>query len=56
MTREEAKKLLPIIKAFSEGKTIECRNINFKRDWTEMQVFPSFAFECYDFRIKPESK
>lgn len=24
MTREQAKQLLPIIQAFSEGKTIEC--------------------------------
>ncbi len=56
MRRNEAKKLLPIIKAFSEGKTIEFRNVDFKSDWTEMQVFPSLAFECYEFRIKPESK
>ena len=26
MTREESKEWLPIMKAFSEGKTIECRN------------------------------
>ena len=56
MRRNEAKKLLPIIKAFSEGKTIEFRNVDFKSDWTEMQVFPNLAFECYEFRIKPESK
>lgn len=56
MRREEAKRLLPIIKAFSEGKTIEFRDINFKSDWTEMQVFPSLAFECYEFRIKQNSK
>lgn len=56
MRREEAKRLLPIIKAFSEGETIEFRDINFKSDWTEMQVFPSLAFECYEFRIKQDSK
>ena len=56
MNREEAIKLLPIVKAFSEGKAIEFRNINFKSDWTEMQVFPSLAFECYEFRIKHEPK
>lgn len=56
MTREEAKRLLPIIKAFSEGKTIEFRDVDFKSDWTEMQVFPSLAFEHYEFRIKQDSK
>lgn len=48
MTREEAKELLPIIKAFSEGKTIQFR----ERDIEE----PSFDGCFNEYRIKPEPK
>lgn len=54
MTREDAKKLLPIIRAYSEGKAIETRQ---RRDsvgaWVEMDTLSfSMAPECY--RIKPD--
>ena len=48
MTREEAKELLPIIKAFAEGKTIQFR----ERDIEE----PSFDGCFNEYRIKPEPK
>lgn len=48
MTREEAKELLPIIKAFAEGKTIQFRG----RDVEES----SFDGSLNDYRIKPEPK
>lgn len=48
MTREEAKELLPIIKAFAEGKTIQFRG----RDVEES----SFDGCLNDYRIKPEPK
>ena len=52
MTRVEAKELLPIIQAYSEGKTVEY----FKDgEWTELK-YPQFS-GCFDkYRIKPEPK
>ena len=61
MTREEAKKLLPIIQAFAEGKVIECRTkqsaikgIDTPNKWTEIEdiVF----WNNTEYRIKPDSK
>lgn len=52
MTTEEAKKLLPIIKAFAEGK-----NIQYKEDidrWVDIKN-PSFR-SFVEYRIKPEPK
>lgn len=61
MTREEAKKLLPIIQAFAEGKVIECKTkpsaikgIDTPNKWTEIrEIFFSGSLE---YRIKPDSK
>lgn len=52
MTREEVKELLPIVKAFAEGKTIQL----FGRDgWTDL--YNDFIFDIsYRYRIKPETK
>lgn len=53
MTREEAKQLLPIIQAFSEGKTIEQR---CAESWVEVDKDCDFHFPANYYRIKPESK
>ena len=53
MTREEAKELLPIIKAFAEGKTIQFRVGDNK--WRDMDK-PFFRECSSNYRIKPESK
>lgn len=53
MTKEEAKKLLPIIHALAEGKTIQ-----FQRDshvWVDIDN-PTFSMSLSDYRIKPEPK
>ena len=52
MTREQAKKLLPIIQAWAEGK-----NIQFLSDG-EWQDINQTDFTCYPdkYRIKPEPK
>ena len=53
MTKEEAKKLLPIIHALAEGKTIQ-----FQKDpnvWVDMDN-PTFSKTPNDYRIKPEPK
>ncbi len=54
MTREEAKKLLPIIKAFSEGKEIEGIYKGIKSPWFKVEdiVFDGGT----KYRIKPEPK
>ena len=51
ITRENVKELLPIFKAYAEGKTIEVKN--FKGEWLETDEL------CFDstpsnYRIKPE--
>ena len=54
MTREEAKRLLPIIQAYAEGKKIEiCDN----RGWKDLIVdSPNFDCKPSCYRIKPEPK
>ena len=56
MTREEAKELLPIIKAFAEGKEIQYRN-SFN-EWIDIKKNEGLSFikTPLDYRIKPESK
>lgn len=54
MDREQAKKLLPIIQAFAEGKTIEFRERGCTL-WTE-SVSPIFNFAIFEYRIKPSPK
>ena len=54
MNRQQAKKLLPIIQAFVEGKTIEFRERGCTL-WTE-SVSPIFNFANFEYRIKPEPK
>ena len=52
MTREKAKELLPILKAFAEGKAIEFRTI--EGTWEEL---PDPLFQNpYKYRIKPEPR
>lgn len=51
MTKEQAKKLLPIITAFAEGKTIEVMNTS--GHWDEINI-PNFDVDPKKYRIKPE--
>ena len=53
ITRENAKKLLPIIKAYSEGKEIEFLNLGKK--W-KLLPDPDFDGEPFQYRIKSEPK
>ena len=54
MTREEAKQLLPIIQAFSEGKEIEGLYKGTKSPWFKIKDM-DFSGGII-FRIKPEQK
>ncbi len=51
MNRKEAAELLPIIKAFCEGKTIEQR---CAESWVEIDEDCDFHFPANSYRIKPE--
>ena len=51
MTREEARQLLPIIKAFSEGKTVQYKSL--EGIWEDMDKV-SFNCEPECYRIKLE--
>ena len=62
MNRKEIAELMPIIQAFLEGRTIECRTKSwelnkgwrYETDWKETQqlVFR----DTFEYRIKPEFK
>lgn len=56
MTREEAKILLPIIQAFSEGKTIQSNCITSETFLWRDDNNPTFNVDDFDYRIKPEPK
>ena len=56
MTREEAKILLPIIQAFSEGKTIQSRCITDEMPLWWDDNNPTFKIDDFDYRIKPEPR
>lgn len=55
MTREEAEQLLPIIKAFAEGKEIESRCIKGDKSLWYDDEDPNFDNDL-EYRIKPEKK
>ena len=58
MNRNQAKELLPIIKAFSEGKKIivkDKRLSDEEYNWSEVDDC-SFNIEQFEYRIKPEPK
>ena len=56
MTREEAKKLLPFIQAYCEGKTIQSRCIIGETPLWWDDNNPTFEIDDFDYRIKPEPK
>ena len=54
MVKESLKKILPVMQAFVEGKTIQ-RYDDKKDDWYDISPNANIDF-CYDYRIKPEPK
>lgn len=56
MTREQAKELLPIIQAFTDGKTIQIRKHGEERYYDSTNNNLNFVLDHYEYRIKPESK
>lgn len=54
MTREEVKKLLPIIKAFSEGETIQHLDI-INDKWEDVDEFV-YHGSVKSYRIKSDSQ
>ena len=54
MTREEAKKLVPIIQAYVEGKTIQYQTGDGM--WMNMSNVVAFSDIADHYRVKPEPK
>lgn len=61
MDRNQAKEFYPILQAFAEGRTIECRTkpssikgTDVPNDWTEMKEIE--FWNNTEYRIKPEVK
>lgn len=52
MTREEAKELLPVIKAFADGKAIQFRTKS--RPWVNLLDDNLEICELFKYRIKPD--
>ena len=52
MVKEGLKKILPVMQAFVNGKTIQ-RYDDKKDDWYDVSSNANIDF-CYDYRIKPE--
>ena len=55
MTKEEVKKMLPVLQAFAEGKTIESRCIKGDKSLWYDDEDPSFDND-FEYRIKPKQK
>ncbi len=53
MNRKEAAELLPIIKAFSEGRVIQMKTVD--KGWQDI-YFASFDGNPKEYRIKPGSR
>lgn len=53
MNRNQAKELLPIIKAFAEGKAIQLKTVD--KGWQDIHS-ASFDSNPKNYRIKPEPK
>lgn len=57
MNRKEAAELLPIIKAYAEGRIIESSSItDVSKAWREVTEFPVGMIKYFKFRINPEPK
>ena len=56
MDRNQAKQLLPIIKAYVEGETIQSRCIKGDKSLWYDDEDPSFGDNDLEYRIKPEPK
>lgn len=62
MDRNQAKEFYPVLKAFAEGRAIECRTkpselgkgLRDMNDWTEMKTIPLWG--SIEYRIKPDAK
>ena len=54
MNKENAHEYLPLVQAFADGKTIQCR-YQIEDDWyEESEINFCWPLECY--RIKPEPR
>ena len=55
MDRNQAKQLLPIVRAYAEGKAIESRCVKGDKSLWYDDEYPSFD-DDFEYRIKPQPK
>lgn len=55
MDSKQAKEILPILTAFSEGKEIQYRDDNMTEKWRDISNV-SFEWPASHYRIKPEPR
>jgi len=55
MKQSEAKDFLPIIKAWSEGKTLQIWGFE-DQEWMDCTIEPHFDLKPKHYRIKPEPR
>lgn len=56
MNRQQAKELIPILQAFTEGKIIQIRKHGEERYYDSTNSNLNFVLDNYDYRIKAEPK
>jgi len=56
MNRERAIKLLPVIRAFADGKEVEWRDNDLYKEWQTGAQEPTFDEPSNEWRIKPEPR
>lgn len=56
MNRQQAKELIPILQAFTEGKIIQIRKHGEEKYYDSTNSNLNFALDNYDYRIKAEPK
>lgn len=54
MNKLDAAKFLPILKAYSEGKTIQVF-LSHRKEWVDNKTELSFVLKVDNYRIKPET-
>lgn len=53
-TREQARKLIPLLQAYADGKTLQWRQTS--REWLVTEQYPTMWSNLDDWRVKPEPR
>ena len=53
-TKEQARKLIPLLQAYVDGKTLQWRQTS--REWLVTEQYPTMWSNLDDWRVKPEPR